>query len=99
MDDDLDRREMIFVVESKRSRRTLCRIHISDSPIVLSSLDAAPFSLGHQPYSIHTATYYHISHQLMMKKQDEGLEMLGQSAERLSQISMGIHEELGHQNK
>jgi hypothetical protein len=29
----------------------------------------------------------------------QGLEMLGQSAERLSQISMGIHEELGHQNK
>jgi hypothetical protein len=25
--------------------------------------------------------------------------MLGQSAERLSKISMGIHEELGHQNK
>jgi hypothetical protein len=99
MDDGLDRREMIFVAESKRSRRTLCRIYISDSPLVLSSLDAAPFSLGHQPYSIHTATYYHISHQLMMKKQDEGLEMLGQSAERLSQISMGIHEELGHQNK
>ncbi|KAL3827341.1 hypothetical protein ACHAXA_005087 [Cyclostephanos tholiformis] len=36
---------------------------------------------------------------LMMKKQDEGLEMLGQSAERLSQISMGIHDELRHQNK
>ena len=37
--------------------------------------------------------------QLMMRQQDEGLEMLGQSAERLSQISMGIHEELGQQNK
>mmetsp|Transcript_26403 Transcript_26403/g.37706 ORF Transcript_26403/g.37706 Transcript_26403/m.37706 type:complete len:139 (+) Transcript_26403:35-451(+) len=37
--------------------------------------------------------------QMMMKQQDEGLEMLGQSADRLSQISMGIHEELGHQNK
>jgi len=36
--------------------------------------------------------------QMMMKQQDEGLEMLGQSAERLSKISMGIHEELGHQN-
>ena len=35
----------------------------------------------------------------MMKEQDQGLEMLGQSAERLSKISMGIHEELGHQNK
>ena len=35
----------------------------------------------------------------MMKEQDEGLEMLGQSAERLSKISLGIHEELGHQNK
>mmetsp|Transcript_31044 Transcript_31044/g.63341 ORF Transcript_31044/g.63341 Transcript_31044/m.63341 type:complete len:91 (-) Transcript_31044:464-736(-) len=34
-----------------------------------------------------------------MKQQDEGLEMLGQSAERLSKISLGIHEELGHQNK
>ncbi len=37
--------------------------------------------------------------QAMMKEQGEGLEMLGQSADRLSQISMGIHEELGHQNK
>ena len=37
--------------------------------------------------------------QMMMKEQDEGLEMLGQSAERLSKISLGIHEELGHQNK
>lgn len=37
--------------------------------------------------------------QQMMKEQDQGLEMLGQSAERLSKISMGIHEELGHQNK
>ncbi len=37
--------------------------------------------------------------QLMMRQQDEGLEMLGQSADRLSQISMGIHEELGQQNK
>ncbi|KAL3788720.1 hypothetical protein ACHAWO_002716 [Cyclotella atomus] len=35
----------------------------------------------------------------IMKEQDQGLEMLGQSAERLSKISMGIHEELGHQNK
>ena len=35
----------------------------------------------------------------MMKQQDEGLELLGQSADRLSKISMGIHEELGHQNK
>ena len=40
-----------------------------------------------------------LSLQMMMKQQDQGLEMLGQSAERLSQISMGIHEELGHQNK
>lgn len=37
--------------------------------------------------------------QMMMKEQDQGLEMLGQSAERLSKISLGIHEELGHQNK
>ena len=37
--------------------------------------------------------------QMMLQQQDEGLEMLGQSADRLSQISMGIHEELGHQNK
>lgn len=33
------------------------------------------------------------------KKQDEGLEMLSQSADRLGQLSMGIHEELGQQNK
>ncbi|KAL7463408.1 hypothetical protein ACHAXS_005666 [Conticribra weissflogii] len=37
--------------------------------------------------------------QLQIQRQDEGLEMLGQSAERLSKISLGIHEELGHQNK
>mmetsp|Transcript_26328 Transcript_26328/g.44935 ORF Transcript_26328/g.44935 Transcript_26328/m.44935 type:complete len:136 (+) Transcript_26328:131-538(+) len=36
---------------------------------------------------------------MMMKQQDEGLEMLGQSADRLSKISLNIHEELGHQNK
>ena len=41
----------------------------------------------------------HFNKQQMMKEQDQGLEMLGQSAERLSKISMGIHEELGHQNK
>ena len=44
-------------------------------------------------------TFYTINLQMMMKQQDEGLEMLGQSADRLSKISMGIHEELGHQNK
>ena len=44
--------------------------------------------------------YQRYKHQKqMMKEQDQGLEMLGQSAERLSKISMGIHEELGHQNK
>ena len=37
--------------------------------------------------------------QMMMKKQDEGLEMLGQSAARLGELSMNIHEEIGHQNK
>ncbi|KAL3761457.1 hypothetical protein ACHAWU_007416 [Discostella pseudostelligera] len=37
--------------------------------------------------------------QLMMRQQDEGLEMLGESATRLSQISLGIHEELGQQMK
>ena len=36
---------------------------------------------------------------MMMKKQDEGLEMLGQSAARLGELSMNIHEEIGHQNK
>lgn len=36
---------------------------------------------------------------LMMKQQDVGLELLSESADRLAQISMGIHEELGHQNK
>mmetsp|Transcript_9010 Transcript_9010/g.20951 ORF Transcript_9010/g.20951 Transcript_9010/m.20951 type:complete len:135 (+) Transcript_9010:222-626(+) len=37
--------------------------------------------------------------QMMMKQQDEGLEMLGQSAARLGELSMNIHEEIGHQNK
>jgi len=36
---------------------------------------------------------------LMLKQQDVGLELLSESADRLAQISMGIHEELGHQNK
>jgi ABC-type transport system involved in cytochrome c biogenesis ATPase subunit len=34
-----------------------------------------------------------------MRQQDEGLEMLGQSADRLGQMSMTISEELGFQNK
>eukprot|EP00567_Pseudictyota_dubia_P016175 CAMPEP_0197438308 /NCGR_PEP_ID=MMETSP1175-20131217/5346_1 /TAXON_ID=1003142 /ORGANISM="Triceratium dubium, Strain CCMP147" /LENGTH=133 /DNA_ID=CAMNT_0042968013 /DNA_START=274 /DNA_END=675 /DNA_ORIENTATION=- len=34
-----------------------------------------------------------------MKEQDEGLEMLSQSADRLGMLSKNIHEELGHQNK
>jgi hypothetical protein len=36
---------------------------------------------------------------LLLKQQDVGLELLSESADRLAQISMGIHEELGHQNK
>ncbi len=34
-----------------------------------------------------------------MKRQDEGLEMLSQSAERLGQLSINISEELGYQNQ
>ena len=34
-----------------------------------------------------------------LKKQDEGLDMLSKSADRLGQLSMNIHEELGQQNK
>mmetsp|Transcript_33410 Transcript_33410/g.68213 ORF Transcript_33410/g.68213 Transcript_33410/m.68213 type:complete len:136 (-) Transcript_33410:270-677(-) len=34
-----------------------------------------------------------------LKKQDEGLEMLSKSADRLGELSLNIHEELGHQNK
>lgn len=37
--------------------------------------------------------------QQQMKEQDAGLEMLGQSADRLGQMSMTISEELGFQNK
>lgn len=37
-------------------------------------------------------------HQLL-QEQDQGLEMLGKSAERLGQMSMQISEELGFQNK
>jgi hypothetical protein len=37
--------------------------------------------------------------QKQMREQDEGLEMLGQSADRLGQMSMNISEELGFQNK
>ena len=34
-----------------------------------------------------------------MKKQEEGLDFLSQSAERLGQMSMEISDELGHQNQ
>ena len=37
--------------------------------------------------------------QLHLKRQDEGLEMLSQSAERLGKMSMTISEELGQQNQ
>lgn len=37
--------------------------------------------------------------QQLMQHQDAGLEMLGQHAERLGQMSLQIHEELGQQNK
>lgn len=39
------------------------------------------------------------SQRQQLQKQDEGLEMLSQSADRLGQLSLNIHEELGHQNK
>mmetsp|Transcript_10640 Transcript_10640/g.24705 ORF Transcript_10640/g.24705 Transcript_10640/m.24705 type:complete len:94 (-) Transcript_10640:32-313(-) len=35
---------------------------------------------------------------MQIKRQDQGLELLGQSAERLGQMSLHIHEELGYQN-
>ena len=37
--------------------------------------------------------------QMQMREQDEGLEMLSQSAKRLGTLSLGISEELNHQNK
>jgi hypothetical protein len=37
--------------------------------------------------------------QQLMQQQDAGLEMLGQHAERLGQMSLQISEELGNQNK
>ena len=37
--------------------------------------------------------------QMQMQHQDAGLEMLGRGAERLSEMSLHIHEELGQQNK
>jgi len=36
--------------------------------------------------------------QLQMKQQDEGLDMLTESANRLGTLSLGIHEELNQQN-
>ncbi len=69
---------------------------------VISRYDPPPPRARHElavPSSPTNTIWYRDITQLMMKKQDEGLEMLGQSAERLSQISMGIHEELGHQSK
>ena len=37
--------------------------------------------------------------QMQIRKQDEGLEMLSQGAKRLGTLSLGISEELNHQNK
>ena len=37
--------------------------------------------------------------QELLKKQDEGLDILAKSVDRLGQLSMGISEELGQQNK
>ena len=37
--------------------------------------------------------------QQQLEQQDRGLEMLSKSAERLGQLSLNIHEELGQQNK
>jgi t-SNARE complex subunit (syntaxin) len=37
--------------------------------------------------------------QLELKRQDEGLDMLTESANRLGALSLGIHEELNQQNK
>lgn len=39
------------------------------------------------------------SQKLQMKEQDEGLEMLSESAQRLGKLSMNISEELDTQNK
>lgn len=45
--------------------------------------------------------FYDDSHQpqQQLKQQDEGLDMLSKSADRLGALSLGISEELGHQNK
>jgi SNARE domain len=43
--------------------------------------------------------HHHHRQQQLLQEQDLGLEMLGQSAERLGQMSMQISEELGFQNK
>lgn len=41
-----------------------------------------------------------VRHQKMaLRRQDEGLEMLSESASRLGSLSLGISEELGHQNR
>ena len=37
--------------------------------------------------------------QQQLKQQDEGLDMLSKSADRLGALSLGISEELGQQNK
>jgi t-SNARE complex subunit (syntaxin) len=61
---------------------------------------------GHKRYDISISLLLlkesqSISHfvQLHLQKQDEGLEMLSQSAERLGKMSMTISDELGQQNK
>jgi hypothetical protein len=42
---------------------------------------------------------YQRQQQQHMKRQDEGLEMLEQGAQRLGQLSLGISEELNTQNR
>ena len=49
-------------------------------------------------YSPSTTSSKKSAQQLMME-QDQGLEMLGQHATRLGEMSMAIHDELGQQNK
>jgi len=43
--------------------------------------------------------YSNLFLQQQLKQQDEGLDMLSKSADRLGALSLGISEELGQQNK
>lgn len=83
-DDDSDHEELTPPSQSS-SRHSSVNGAASAANSQYSDNPAAAQSIGRQ--------------QALMKQQDQGLEMLSQSAERLGAMSLQINEEIGFQNK